>query len=426
MKPNWKPPHGPHDRDLIGANQSVVSALVRLRWFGLLAQLVTIGAVVVRWQPELPFLIMFVLLGMGVVSNLALSHWRRLCGETVLGATVVLDILLLTGLLGLSGGPANPFSVLFTVQVVLAAMITHGFWTWMAVATSSLGFGALFFANLPLPVELGGHAHGMTAGSYSAHLEGMWFAHTLAAGIIAIFVSALSRRLRQERERRERTARLLGLASLAAGAAHEIGNPLGTIRIAAGELARELSAEGIPEAKLEDLALINREVERARVVLRRLTSAAGELEGECPVPIDVGELLKSVVKSIANSDPVQLELPVENIIARWPVQALSQVVTQLLRNALQADRVGAPVNCLLQILKGGVLLEVSDRGQGMSADVLARVGEPFFTTRPGSGMGLGVFIARSLVEHLGGWLDIQSQLGEGTKVSIWLPQLEPQ
>lgn len=412
------------ERDLIGgsgAKRGVVSALVRLRWIGLVAQLLTIVAVRGIWQPKLPWAAMFGLLVLGAVSNWGLSQWGASRGQGALGAAVVFDILLLTALLGLSGGPANPFSVLYLVQVLLAATIANRSWTWVAVAASGLGFGGLFFFSLPLPPQLGGHGQGMAPGSYSVHLQGMWLAQTLAAVAIAFFVSALSSRLREERERRERTARLLGLATLAAGAAHEIGNPLGTIRIAAGELSRDLKALGVAEERLEDLALINDEVDRARVVLRRLASSAGELSGEPPRPTDVGELLRTVTGQLEHGERVQLSVPSEAVAVQWPVQAISQAFTQLLRNALQASPDEGTVSCEVQSLREGIEVDVRDTGIGMSPEVLARVGEPFFSTRSGDGMGLGVFIARSLVEHLGGRMNIQSRVGSGTHVNIWLP-----
>jgi two-component system sensor histidine kinase RegB len=106
---------------------------------------------------------------------------------------------------------------------------------------------------------------------------------------------------------------------------------------------------------------------------------------------------------------------------RWPVQAVSQALLQLVRNALDASAAGQAVEVSASPERGGVIIDVRDRGRGMLPSVLERAGEPFFTTRPGEGMGLGVFIAGSLVEHLGGQLRLDSVRGEGTLARVWLP-----
>ncbi len=406
----------------------LLGCIVGLRWSWLGLQVAVLAVVLAVWRPRLPLVPLAALLCAAAASNLALGrHGSRLAGRDgrrsadVAAAALVLDVLLLTGLLALTGGPANPFSILYLVQVMLVATVAGPPWVVLAVALSSLGFGALFHWHLPLPARLGGGHEGGHL-NYAAHLEGMWLAHTLCAATIAAFVSALSQRLRQERQRRERTARLLGLATLAAGAAHEIGNPLATIRVAAGELRRELGDQRIAPAQLEDLDLINREVERASGVLKRLAASAGELRGEPIVATDLRALLEGVSRQVpAAAGQVRFVGPPAPLAVRWPVQAVSQVLSQLLRNALQASQPSQPVMCRARPSGGGVALEVTDSGVGMLPSVFARVGEPFFTTRPGRGMGLGVFIARSLVEHLGGDFSLESNPGHGTTARIWLP-----
>ena len=405
-----------------GSSRAPVRELVRLRWIAIAAQAATIAAVAYIWSADLALLELFAILVVTAATNMLLPRLKRIPARQIVGATVLLDVLLLTGLLALTGGPANPFSVLYLIHVMLAAIVTSPRWTWLVVAASSAGFGVLFFASVPLPPELGGHSHRMDYQSYSAHLQGMWLAYTLAAGTIAAFVSKLSAALRQEREERARAAHLLGLATLAAGAAHEIGNPLATIRVAASELELDLSRAGASREVLDDLVLINAEVGRAHEVLERMAIGAGELAGESPVATELDALLAETVRQLGTSgDRVKLELESEMQSVRWPVQATTQALAQLIRNGLQASPPEALVRCKVWEESGGVALEVSDQGQGMSPAVLERIGEPFFTTRPGEGMGLGIFIARSLIEHLGGQMNVRSSEGDGTSVSVWLP-----
>jgi two-component system sensor histidine kinase RegB len=399
----------------------VLLVLSRLRWFAVVAQALMLGLVLVIWQVELPVFWLLGILGLTVASNLLLSMRPGLTGERVAGAVLLFDVVLLTLSLGLTGGPANPFSVVYLVYVVLGAILTKPATTWLLVALSSGGFGLLFFFNQPLPSELGGHVHHGAQPWYSAHLQGMWLAYTVAATLLALFVSQLASGLRREREERARAAHLLGLATLAAGAAHEIGNPLGTIRVAASELVHDAVRLQLSAEVVSDLELISSEVERAHGVLSRMAAGAGELAGETPAPADLGVLLGDARRKLGiEGERIDIQTETLATSVRWPVQATVQVFSQLFRNALQASAPQTRVYCLARAGEGGVHIDVRDEGRGIEPQLLSRVGEPFFTTRE-DGMGLGVFIARSLVEHLGGRIAFDSVLGKGTTVRVWLP-----
>jgi two-component system sensor histidine kinase RegB len=113
-----------------------------------------------------------------------------------------------------------------------------------------------------------------------------------------------------------------------------------------------------------------------------------------------------------------------NVPVQWPAGAVARAVANLVRNAVQASPGDAPVH--LEAARAPldrVRIAVSDAGPGMSADELGRAGEPFFTTKPpGDGMGLGLFVSRSVVEQLGGSLTLASTPGAGTIASIVLPR----
>ena len=403
-----------------GGHLSVL-ALVRLRWWSLALQGLAVALVVGGLPSDGSAVLTSVCVAVGVVSNL-LAPRISAPPDRVVGILAVLDVALLTGLLSQTGGPSNPFSVLYLTYVMLAAIATSPLWTWSTVVLSSVGFGLLFFVSVPLPPELGGHA-GHDGQPYAAHLQGMWVAHTITAAVIAWFVGRLSHALNREQQTRAQTSRLLGLATLAAGAAHEIGNPLGTIRVAASELERDLAKEGVAEDALRDLALIDQEVRKAHRVLEHMSIGAGELLGEGPVPTNLATLLQTTVSGLgAGADKVAVTVRPQAETVRWPLQATSQALTQLIRNAVDVSPEPHPVTIHAQVADGVVDIVIRDQGRGMNEATLARIGEPFFTTRPGEGQGLGVFIARSLVEHLGGRIEIDSAMGQGTVARVYLPQ----
>ncbi|BDU71857.1 sensor histidine kinase [Mesoterricola silvestris] len=401
--------------------------LVRLRWITVAAQAAAILLAARLLPGALPVPALLGLVAAGAASNAALAWFLRRPEPPprhLPGAALALDILLLTGLLYGSGGPANPFTALYLVQITLAAVVMRGGWAWGLSLLAASGYGLLFFWNVHVHA-LGHMDHG--GQGMSLHLLGMWVAFAITASLIAMFVGKVTEALRTReedlarlRERDARHAKLAALTTLAAGVAHELGSPLGTIAVAAGELQREAEAMGRPgEALAGDAALIRREVHRCRGILDQMADPSGALFGEDPRPVAWGEVAALVA---AQAPPeVRFEVPA-GTAGPLPVQGLVRTLRALLANALEACP--EPGGILVRAWEepGAWNLEVVDRGRGMAPEVLARAGDPFFTTKEaGEGMGLGLFLARTFAEQLGGGLTLQSSPGAGTRVRMRWP-----
>jgi two-component system sensor histidine kinase RegB len=409
--------------------------LVRLRWLALVSQAVAVLVVkgLVGIELSLGPLLSVVLIT--ALSNLGLMLWlgRKPRIEAWMAASVMgLDFLLLTALLYLSGGPSNPFTVLYLVNIALAAVVLEPGYAWALSALSTACFGALFM--LPPRSELVGramdqamamnHHHHHGEEPMSLHLKGMWVAFFVAATVIAYVVTRVTRDLDRQRgeaaaarTRALRSERLAALATLAAGAAHELATPLGTIAVVANELERELAQGG---GSASDARLIRAEVERCKHILTQMASDAGESMGEAFTRTDARALVEMALEDVSERERVSLTLDATGEL-HVPARAWARALRGLIRNALQAS--STPVTVEVRSNRERVEIAVTDRGTGMSEEVLARVGEPFFTTKePGRGMGLGVFLARALAERMGGSLELSSQVGHGTAVRVLLPQ----
>jgi two-component system sensor histidine kinase RegB len=350
--------------------------------------------------------------------------------RNLVGAVFVLDIVCLTTLLGLSGGPMNPFSVLYLVQITLSAVILQKAWTWMLGALSTLCFGLLFWASFPIPELEMHHA----PGGMSVHLVGMWIAFVLGALLITFFTGKISEVLRQREQevltmqtQLSKQERLTSLVTLAAGAAHEMATPLATIAIAAKELENEARSRPSQDPIGEDAQLIRSEVDRCRGILERMSARGAEPRGEAPTPIDAEELLEKVRGEFPASRRPRILVdggaPAQAIVV--PVTPTIQALAALVNNGLEASSAEQPV--LLGVESGtfGLRFSVKDDGHGMSAEVLSRVAEPFFTTKPpGKGMGLGTFLVHLFAERLGGKLRFDTEPGQGCRVTLELPLLD--
>ena len=402
--------------------------LARLRWAEVAGQAVTVLAAQFLLGGRLPIAGLLGVIGVGLVSNLFLEIYffgdrrrgmasdleaAKPVHEWQLALVMMLDIAILTGLLYLTGGPHNPFSFLYLVQIALAAVLVRARWTWMLVGLSFVGFGILLVAHQPLAIP------------EDNRVIGAWVALGVASAFVVHFLlritGALAERERELTEARglaARQERLASLATMAAGAAHELSTPLGTVALAAKELERALTGDHAADARL-----IREQVGRCRAILEQMAQGAGTV-GESVAPVSVGELLDEALVGIRESPRVAREIvdDVTRSVLRVPPRALSQALRSLITNAQDASPASSAVVVTARRDGDVLAIVIRDRGGGIPADVMARIGEPFFTTKaPGRGMGLGLFLARAVVEGIGGSLEIDSAEGGGTEVRVRVP-----
>lgn len=408
--------------------------LVRLRWGAALGQTATIATASLGLHLPLPLLPLAALVGVSVVSNalLALRLRRSDDVSTRLVALVLAgDILVLSGLLYFSGGPSNPFSVMYLVHITLAALVLGVRWAGGMVVLSAVLYAALF--KWSVHVHELTHAHHDPSAPFSVHLQGMWVAFFLAASLIAYFVSRVAGALRAREAELARVSviaarseKLASLTTLAAGAAHELGTPLGTIAVASKELERTIRTR--PEEALEDALLIRTEVERCRGIIQRMSAQSGETMGEVPRSTTADEVFRGCLERLGReaSDAIVVEDANASPPFVSPPEGLVQVLLSLVHNAIWAVRdTGGHVVLRSTSTPTSVALAVVDDGVGIEPDVLSRIGEPFVTTKaPGEGMGLGVFLARTFAERWGGRFELRSEKGKGTVATLELPRAE--
>jgi two-component system sensor histidine kinase RegB len=424
------------DSSALSAERIQFGWLVRLRWVSLAGQalIVAVSAEILGF--DMPLAALGAVMGVEALLNLGAWAWLRRAPEVraihVAGA-IAADLLLFTALLYLTGGPSNPFSFLYLVHLALAAVMLPPRLGWMLVGLSLACSAALFAYHVPLSGA--GHAghmhhghHGGDRGGFDWHLRGMWVALGVAASFIVYFLRRVAlelaereRQLASARERIGRSERLASLATLAAGAAHELGSPLGTIAVAARELERSLVQRGSDTPLQEDARLIRAQVDRCRHILDELASNAGGPPGAAADDVPVSELVTRALERFPDAARVSISLPDKPPRLRVPRLAVQKALGSLVHNALLASPAGR-VGLSATRRTGELLITVEDDGPGMPAEVLEHATEPFFSTREaGAGMGLGLFLATSVVEQLGGRLELESAVGKGTRASLVFP-----
>src|SRR5215469_16320703 len=307
------------------------------------------------------------------ISNWLLGITKGRLGsnaEHLVGGLFVVDTLCLTLILALSGGPANPFSLLYLVQMTFSAVVLRELWTRMLGIVSTFCFGLLFLVSRDVPAF---HQHG-ESGEFSLHLLGMWVAFATAALLISFFVGKLSSEVRKnEREilsmqkRLARNERLASMVTLAAGAAHEIATPLSTIAVTAKEMEHDAAVRLADPRIGEDARLIRSQVERCRLILERMGAQGADPFGETPKSIVLHDLLIHI-KERFPKDRERIHVTVEHgdtDVCVVPVRAAIEALSALVKNALDASPREEVVTLQASTHSGGVRFQVLDNGAGM-------------------------------------------------------------
>ncbi|GAB5404377.1 MAG: ATP-binding protein [Aureliella sp.] len=432
-------------RPHVHADPTLESAIwfQQLRWVAVAGQLLTLLVVSVFIGIQLPWISLLALIAATAATNAAYALWLRqlvrggleltdrLPTQQVVPSLMLTDILVLTGMLYLSAGIANPFALFYFVNIAMASALLSPTWAWGIWAATICGVAALLNASVPIAALSSGHPITQVpdAGFWTIPRVGFLVSFSTCSGVITYFITALTNELRSREEAlksaedaRVRNRQLEAMATLAAGAGHELATPLSTIAVVVKELSLALKRQDTPVAITDDVELIRSELDRCRQILDRMTSAAGDAAGERLLTVSLDDLCDESILGLREPDRIEVTVQSGSSTTLLPLQAAAQAIRNTLQNALDASQAGAVVK--LDALQTGDqwTLRIADRGAGMDEEVLARIGEPFFTTKePGRGMGLGIHLTENVIRRLGGTIDFSSQLGQGTTVTINLP-----
>ncbi len=234
--------------------------------------------------------------------------------------------------------------------------------------------------------------------------------------------------LRDQREIRameqalERSRRHAALGLMAAGIAHEIRNPLGTLRGFAQYFSRSKNGD---DKTHEYAELMIGEVDRLNRTVSALLQFSRPREAEI-APVDFGELLQRTIVFLqpdADNQQVQLKLTMPNPELSWPVDGdlLQQVLLNLLQNSLAATSSGGEIEVGAEQRGESLHLWVADTGCGLTTEDQAKMFDPFFTTRK-EGTGLGLAMVQQIVEQHNGRVTVETQPGQGTRITLVLPK----
>ena len=396
-----------------------LNTLIRLRWLAIIGQSAAVIAVAYWLEFPLPVMLCFALIATSAWLNLFLAFRyptaHRLEPFAAIGI-LVFDTFQLAGLLYMTGGLTNPFSLLMTVPVVISATSMPLRWTTLLGLLVVAQATVLAVWHLPLPWFPGT----MLAMPF-IYVAGVWLAVVSSIAFTAIYAyrvaeeaRLLATALAATELVLQREQHLSALDGLAAAAAHELGTPLATIALVAKEMERALSDD---ERFREDVTLLRSQSERCRGILKRLTSLSSEGEAH----ISRMPLTSVIEEVIAPHRDFGIDMKLEPGVRNGPEPVgrrnpgVIYGLGNLIENAVDFAR--SAVTVRWRWSEEAVAIEIIDDGPGYPAEIIDRIGEPYMSKRQadagGGGLGLGLFIAKTLLERSGASLGFSNAGGEG-------------
>ncbi len=393
--------------------------LVLLRWVAILGQLVAITLADRYFGLRLDLGLCYLVVGAAVIANF-LAMWlapgNKRLSEAEAMLTLLFDISQLALLLYLTGGLTNPFALLILAPVTISASVLH-LRTTLFLGAMAIGLVTLlWFFHVPLRFETGEVLRLPPLFEF-----GYWAA--IVTGIV--FIGLYSRRIANEMHAMSdallatqmalaREQKLTDLGGVVAAAAHELGTPLATIKLASAELADEL-AEAVPERTdlLEDATLIRTQADRCRDILHSMGRAGKQDEHLRQAPLAT-VLREAAEPHAGRGKEIIFALPPQAAgAARSPAMLRRPEVIHGLRNLIQnaVDFARSTVWISGDWSDEALTVRILDDGAGFPPQLIGRIGEPFMRPRRASGergerpgyegMGLGLFIAKTLLERSG-------------------------
>ncbi len=396
-----------------------LDTLVRLRWLAIIGQTTAVLAVYFGFNFELPIWACLAVIGLSAWLNVALRlrfHITQRLEPDRTAWLLAFDIAELTVLLFLTGGLQNPFAFLFLAPVLLAATALPPRYAVMLGALAVACATALVIVHFPLPWD-----SDELLRLPPIYIMGVWLAILLAIGFIGVYAWQITEELHQLSDALAATELVLAheqhlsqLDGLAAAAAHELGTPLSTISVIAKELENAIAADA-PHG--DDVRLLRDQATRCRNILGKITELSSSPELFDRVPLTA--LIEEVVAPHRHFG-IEIDVVVADDKAGEPVGARNPAVIYGLGNLLEnaVDFARERVTIRPRWTDNIVDLTISDDGPGFALEILDRLGEPYVTTRRPSanksaeeptGLGLGCFIAKTLLERSGATVSFENE-----------------
>lgn len=409
--------------DVNQAGPENLRRLVVLRALAIVLQIITLSVAVWYLRQTLPVTTIVIVIALYALLTAYTWHHARHAvrvDSNEYFLHLLADVTVLTTLLYFSGGATNPFILLYLLPITVAIVLLPPGHIWALAITTAVSYTFLVWRHVPMAHGHSGHDN------FDVHIIGMWLSFVITAILISYFVVAMRSAIQQQqaaltaaRERVMRDEQLVTLGTLAASTAHELGTPLGTMALLLDELGNEsLSAQ----QKSKTIDVMRGQVRRCRDALTTLSASAGSvrLAGGAVVALD--QYVKELCQECEANRPGKLvsltrqgTSPIPEIVID---RSLSQALMNIIDNAQKAstEQVAVIASWDTETLD----ISVADNGPGVPEAIQLSIGkEPI--AMGSDGLGLGLFLAHSVIHRFGGTVELKNRPNQGTVTTVKLP-----
>lgn len=439
--------------------KSEISVRQNLKWLFILRNMMILGecflvimfvyGLNIRIPEQQLWLVIVAIIAVNIYTSMRLQTDDPVT-QLELFSQICIDVISIAALLYLTGGAANPITWVFLLPLIITAIMLPQEYAWYMVILTTSMYSLLIAFNIPLPsiqphmpdpgllhpspvTQTDDAMQKMHAISdnhyYNLHMFGMWFGFVFSAGLVAFFVTELANTLKHQerslaaaREKALRDERVVSLGTLAASAAHDMGTPLGTIAIVVHDLTQDFPELG------EKMQLLEKQVNRCKDALSLMSASAGEMRAESGNIMLLTTYIDDVIAQWRTHKPTaKLSFIIDPEVALEATiladRTLTHSLINILNNAAEASSdSGQGIEFKANWTLSQLNIAITDHGPGFPPELVEVVG-----TQPVSsankGLGVGLFLAYSTINRLGGVIEISNPKEGGACVSILLPLL---
>ena len=381
------------------------STYINLRWIGILGQLITINSVKFIFNFDFDFIAANLIIFIGAISNIFLFYYYKKIQLSNRSAFnfLLIDIIQLTSLLYLTGGVVNPFSIFLLIPSVFASSNLKTKTNFFLIFATLVSIIFLTFFSLDLPKPLSDHFH-ISPYYYYAIPTGLIIALLFLNYFALIFGRESNLRkeaLNKIQELISKEHELVSLGTQAAAAAHSLGTPLSTIKIISQDLLEQLNNN---KDLKKDLELLVSQVDRCNDILKRLSINSTLEDDFIGKDLSLKNYLKEIINSFKEISDKNFTLNIEQDTNSFDIKKSIEIIYGI-RNFVGNANKYAKKNIYITIKSDSENSEIiiEDDGPGFSKDILTKIGEPYIKSlresdNKKSGLGLGIFIGKTLLE----------------------------
>ena len=406
------------------------NTLTILRYIAIFGQFIAINIVFFYLELQFPLNESYIIILIGLITNFFLQFKVKVnqLKDTYASLFLLYDLFQLSSLLYLTGGILNPFSILLIIPTIVSStFLSMGTTIILGVITSFLLF-ILTFNHLPLPgfdQNIFDVPNFYKQGILTAILIGLVFLSYFGIRF-AGETKKRSEALRKLQEVISKEYELESLGGQAAAAAHSLGTPLATISVVAKELKKEIGGD---KETSKDIDLLISQTKRCSEILKKISKKQIK-EDVFLSSIKFEDLLEEIINSFKETSSKDINLIVENDNNKIAIQRTPEIIYGLrnfIGNAVKFSK--SQVNINLRSDQKIIEIKINDDGPGIPEDIIQKMGEPYIKSKSkelsaNSGLGLGTFLGKTLLEKQGAKLEFNKngELGGAQVILSWNPK----